>query len=184
VRLDEFPPHAASFSMLRAPLGTFAVLGNHDHYSGEPRRLRELVEGCGIEVLHNRSVILERNGGRMVLAGIDDLLCGTPDLDAALAGAPPGLPVLLLSHNPDVLFDASRRGVALVLSGHTHGGQIRLPGLPVLVRMSRYRLDEGRYAVDGAQLVVSRGLGATGVPLRLFCPPEAVLVTLRRARSG
>jgi len=67
-----------------------------------------------------------------------------------------------------------------VLSGHTHGGQVRIPGRPVLVRMSRYRLDEGRYFRDGAQLVVSRGLGVSGIPLRVWCSPEVVLVTLRK----
>jgi predicted MPP superfamily phosphohydrolase len=63
-----------------------------------------------------------------------------------------------------------------VLSGHTHGGQIRIPGLPVLVRQSRYRLDEGRYALNGSELVVSRGLGADGLPLRVACSPEAILL--------
>ena len=115
----------------------------------------------------------------MVVAGIDDLLMGRPDLDAALAGVPRGVPVLLLSHNPDILFEAAAKGVDLVLAGHTHGGQMRVPGLPVLVRMSRFRLDEGRYRFDSTELVVSRGLGAVGLPLRVACPPEAVLLTLR-----
>jgi hypothetical protein len=87
--------------------------------------------------------------------------------------------VLLLSHNPDAFFEAARRGVALTLSGHTHGGQMRVPGLPVLVRMSRYRLDEGRYASGAAEIVVSRGLGVSGLPLRAGCPPEAVFIRLR-----
>ena len=80
-------------------------------------------------------------------------MLGQPDLDAALAGTTP--PVLLLSHNPDLFFDAARRGVALMLAGHTHGGQIRIPGLPVWVRQSRYRLDEGRYRSGATELVVS-----------------------------
>jgi len=96
-----------------------------------------------------------------------------------MAPETPRPPILLLSHNPDILFEASRRGVALVLSGHTHGGQIRIPGLPVLVRQSRYRLDEGRYETEGTELVVSRGLGVSGVPLRFACPPEAVFLRLR-----
>ena len=69
--------------------------------------------------------------------------------------------------------------VALVLAGHTHGGQVRIPGRPVLVRMSRYRLDEGRYTAGECELIVSRGLGASGLPLRVYCPPEAIVVTLR-----
>jgi predicted MPP superfamily phosphohydrolase len=71
--------------------------------------------------------------------------------------------------------------VALTLSGHTHGGQVRIPGRPVLVKMSRYRLDDGRYEHDGAQIVVSRGLGVCGLPIRVACAPEAVLVTLKAA---
>jgi predicted MPP superfamily phosphohydrolase len=170
--------HLEVYRNLEAPLGVFAVLGNHDHYTREPARLRGLLEDNGIRVLHNESVVLERAGGRIVLAGIDDLYKGEPDLDAALASAN-GLPVVLLSHNPDVVFDASRRGVPLVLAGHTHGGQLRFPGLPVIVRQSRYRLDEGRYTIGGTELIVSRGLGVNGIPLRVACPPEAVLITLR-----
>jgi len=184
-RLDEFPPAAGAFRTLAAPRGVFAVLGNHDHYTREPERLTALIEECGIGVLHNRWVPLGPAGGAsLVLAGIDDRHSGRPDLDAALAGIPAGAPVILLSHNPDVLFDAAARGVSLVLSGHTHGGQIRIPGLPVLVRMSRYRLDEGHYGAGGTQLVVSRGLGVTGLPIRIACPPEAVLLTLTGAGVG
>jgi uncharacterized protein len=170
--------HLDVYRTLAAPLGVYAVLGNHDHYTREPARLRSLLEKNGIRVLHNESVVLERAGGRIVLAGIDDLYRGEPDLDAAI-GSADGLPVVLLSHNPDVVFDASRRGVPLVLAGHTHGGQFRIPGLPVIVRQSRYRLDEGRYTIGDTELIVSRGLGVNGVPLRVACPPEAVLITLR-----
>jgi predicted MPP superfamily phosphohydrolase len=180
--LAEFEPYTEAFGLLRAPLGVWAVLGNHDHYTDEPRRLRQRLEATGARVLHNDSVTLEHGGGKLILAGIDDLLAGEPDLDAALERAEswPRLetrpPVVLLSHNPDVFFEAARRGVDLVLSGHTHGGQIRIPGLPVLVRQSRYRLDEGRYGLNGSELVVSRGLGADGLPLRFACPPEAILL--------
>jgi uncharacterized protein len=185
-RAEEIDANREAFvalSAARPPLGVFAVLGNHDHYTGDPHGVRRRLEATGVAVLHNRSVVLRRGAGHVVLAGIDDLHAGEPDLQRALAGEhPPGAPVVLLSHNPDVFFEAARRGVALVLSGHTHGGQMRLPGLPVLVRMSRYRLDEGRYETGGAQLVVSRGLGVTGLPFRFACPPEAVLLRLRRPR--
>ena len=153
------------------------MLGNHDHYAGQARALRDLIEAAGIRVLHNQSVELRRGAERLTLAGVDDLLLGQPDLDAALAGTTS--PVLLLSHNPDLFFDAARRGVALMLAGHTHGGQIRLPGFPVWVRQSRFRLDEGRYRSGNSELVVSRGLGVVAVPWRVACPPEAVLLRLR-----
>ena len=180
-RVREFDSHREAFEVLRAPLGVHAVLGNHDHYSRRAEHLRRLVEGAGIEVLHNRSVQLRRKGDELTLAGVDDLVLGTSDLDAALASA--RSPTVLVSHNPDLLFEAERRGVALMLSGHTHGGQIRIPGLPVLVRQSRFRLDEGRYRAGQTELVVSRGIGAVGLPWRVHCSPEALLIRLRR-RTG
>jgi len=180
-RLCEFESHRAAFESLGARHGVFAVLGNHDHYTGEPTELRRQVEAAGIRVLHNESVTLEQGEERLSLAGVDDLLRGTPDLECALAGT--RSPVVLLSHNPDLFFDAARRSVGLMLSGHTHAGQIRFPGLPVLVRQSQYRLDEGRYRIGETELVVSRGLGAVGLPWRTHCPPEAVLLTLRRSQS-
>jgi predicted MPP superfamily phosphohydrolase len=177
----EMERQRTQFGTLRAPLGVFAVLGNHDHYTGDPAAMRAFMEECGVTVLHNRSVTLQRNDQRITLCGIDDLQSGEPDLERALQNVPDGVTTILLSHNPDIFFEAARRGVALVFSGHTHGGQIRIPGLPVLVRMSRYRLDHGHYETDGAQLVVSRGLGVTGMPLRFACSPEAIFLRLRAA---
>jgi predicted MPP superfamily phosphohydrolase len=187
----DFTSCSQAFAELEAPLGVFAVMGNHDHYTEDPARLAQAIEKCGIRLLDNQAVALDRGGERLVLAGIDDLNAGQPDLDAALAQAAAlrgdtthsEAPVVLLSHNPDVFFEASSKGAALVLSGHTHGGQIRLPGFPVLVRMSRYHLDQGRYTASGAELIVSRGLGASGLPLRIGCSPEAGLFRLRTPDS-
>ena len=178
----EIEQNAETFRSFAAPLGVFAVLGNHDHYTGEAERVIALTERCGIRVLHNASTRIERDGQTLSLAGVDDMLVGHPDLDRALADTEP--PVILLCHHPDLLFEAARHGVALMLSGHTHAGQIRVPHLPVLVRQSRYRLDEGRYRYRDTELVVSRGLGAVGVPFRLACPPEAILLTLEQGRPG
>ena len=175
-RYRELPDNARAFRLLRAPAGVFAVLGNHDHYTGRIEELSRAIEDCGIVVLHNRCVAIERGGERLWIAGVDDALIGKPDLERALEGARP--PAILLSHNPDLLFEAARRGVALMLSGHTHAGQVRIPGLPVLYRQSRFRLDQGRYRFADTELVVSRGLGAVALPLRVACPPEAVLLTL------
>ena len=176
---EEFTRSRPAFGRLQADHGVYAVLGNHDHYTGAPDRLCRELEGAGITMLQNRHTILEKEGDRLVLAGIDDLTFGSPDLAQALAGRPAGLPVVLVSHNPDIFFEAAGSQVDLVLSGHTHGGQIRCPGLPVLVRMSRFRLDEGRYEAAGSELVVSRGLGAVGLPFRFACSPEVVLLVLR-----
>jgi hypothetical protein len=183
--IDECAPHAEAIAGLKGPLGAFAVFGNHDHYTRDLAGLHALYGRCGVRVLDNDAVALERGGARLALAGIDDWNIGRPRLDEALARAhavAPGAPVVLVSHNPDAFFEAARRGVALVLAGHTHGGQVRVPGRPVLVRMSRYRLDEGRYSASGAELIVSRGIGVSGLPVRLFCPPEALFVTLRSGK--
>jgi uncharacterized protein len=178
----EVEPHLPTLASLTAPLGAFAVYGNHDHYTRDPVGIADLYARSGIRLLNNDAVAVERGRARFALAGIDDWNIGKPDLNAALAQAArvaPGAPVVLISHNPDAFLQAAARGVALTLSGHTHGGQVRIPGRPVLVRMSRYRLDEGRYERGDSQIVVSRGLGVSGIPFRFFCPPEALFLTLR-----
>jgi uncharacterized protein len=178
----EILPHEAAIAGLSAPLGVFAVYGNHDHYTGDVAGVSRFFESCGVRVLNNDAAALSRGGACLALAGIDDWNIGFPDLDRAISRAgivAPDAPVVLISHNPDVFPEASARGVALTLSGHTHGGQVRIPGRPVLVKMSRYRLDEGRYDQNGAQIVVGRGLGVCGLPIRLACAPEALLITLR-----
>lgn len=176
--IGEFAVVDQAIAALKAPLGVFAVLGNHDYYTEQAGQIRELLAEKRIEVLHNRSMTLTRDGGRLTVAGVDDLIMGEADLAAALRDTQP--PVMLVSHNPDILFEAAEAGVALVLSGHTHGGQVRIPGLPVLVRQSRFHLDQGRFRAGGTELVVTRGLGAVGIPLRIACPAEIILLRLRR----
>jgi len=176
--------HEDAVARLTAPLGVFAVFGNHDHYTGDLAGVGRFFETCGVRVLNNDAIALSRSGARIALAGIDDWNIGRPDLALAMdrsGRVAPDAPIVLISHNPDASLEAAARGVALTLSGHTHGGQVRIPGRPVLVRMSRFWLDEGRFEHDGAHIVVSRGLGVSGIPLRIACPPEAVLVTLRIA---
>lgn len=187
-QVSDFDGYSEAFTALEADLGVFGVLGNHDHYTEDTDALRSLIDATGVRVLHNSQVVLQRGNGKIILAGVDDMVFGAPSLDDALGvresgrrnDVADGHPTVLVSHNPDLFFEAARRGVDLVLSGHTHGGQIRIPGCGVLVRMSRFHLDEGRYEAGGSELVISRGLGAVGIPLRLFCPPEVVLLTLRR----
>lgn len=181
VSVHEVEEIVPALRSLEAPLGVYGVLGNHDYYTEDTDRLCGILEDSGIELLQNRSVIVEKDDARFHLGGVDDLLGGQPDFQQALEGRQNGLPTVVMSHNPDVFPEAVRHRVSLLLAGHTHGGQIRIPGLHVLVRMSRYRLDEGRFAVDDSELIVSRGLGVTGLPLRFACPPEALLLSLTPA---
>jgi len=179
VTVEEVERALPAFGHLSAPLGVYGVLGNHDYYTGDTDRLCHLLGSVGIEFLHNRSVTIRKDSARFLLAGVDDLLGGEPCLDTALEGQPDGVPTVVVSHNPDVFPEAVDRGVTLMLAGHTHGGQIRAPGFSVLVRMSRYHLDHGRYRAGSSELIVTRGLGVTGLPIRWACPPEAMLITLR-----
>jgi predicted MPP superfamily phosphohydrolase len=172
--IDPFLPALAPLG--QAPLGAWVCFGNHDYFGGDPEQLRRSLNGIGVEMLRNESVKLAHGGTSFVLGGIDDLVMGRPDwgtLDASH-----GTPHLLLAHNPDHFYTAAAREVPLVLSGHTHGGQIRLPSRPPIIRQSRYCLDEGAYAFRSSLLIVSRGLGSVGLPWRWGADPEAVLVEI------
>ncbi len=160
----------------RAPLGAWFGYGNHDYFGGDPEELRAQLAAIGIRTLKNASVALRHGAGNFVLGGIDDRILGRPDWDAVLAAHGP--PHLLIAHNPDHFYDAQRRGIPVILSGHTHGGQIRLPGGPAIIRQSRYCLDEGLYAFGSSLLVVSRGVGSVMLPLRWGADPEAVLIEI------
>jgi predicted MPP superfamily phosphohydrolase len=162
--------------LARAPLGAWACMGNHDYFGGDPGQIRKGLDGIGVRVLRNESVRLTHRGADVVLGGIDDLIMGTPDWTALTA--PHGTPHLLLAHNPDHFYAAAARGVPLTLSGHTHGGQIRFPTGPPIIRQSRFCLDEGAYAFQSSLLVVSRGLGSVGLPWRWGADPEALLIEI------
>jgi predicted MPP superfamily phosphohydrolase len=157
-----------------APLGAWFCYGNHDYFGRDAAQIAERLERIGIRTLRNESVVLHHGGGRFVLGGVDDLILGKPDWNRLLANAGP--PHLLLAHHPDLFYQAVRVRVALTLSGHTHGGQIRPRRAPPIVRHSEFCLDEGAYQHKSSLLVVSRGLGSVGLPLRYGADPEAVLI--------
>jgi uncharacterized protein len=177
--LDGFLPALSLLS--DAPLGAWYCHGNHDYYSGETKKIRDQLASVGLRTLRNESVRLAHGSGAFVLGGIDDRILGTPDW-GALADAH-GAPDLLLAHNPDDLYEAATRGIALVLSGHTHGGQIRLPNGPPIVRQSQFCLDEGLYVHEETVLAVSRGVGAVGIPWRIGADPEAIWLRVRAPAS-
>lgn len=166
-------------AQLNARYGVFAVLGNHDTRAGA-RIVRQGIGEAGITVLHNRGLALTVGTGTLNLAGVDDCLWGHPDLNAALVGLDATAPTVLLAHEPDMIDTFSRNGrVTLQLSGHTHGGQVRLPvlGTPVLPRMGE-KYVAGLYQVNTSRLYVNRGVGMVSLPIRFNCPPEITEITL------
>jgi predicted MPP superfamily phosphohydrolase len=168
---------------LACPL-RFAVMGNHDSILGAPT-IRPILAAVGIPLLVNQHVAIERAGQRLWLCGIHDPVTHIPDLESAIPEKPDG-PVLLMSHGPDYADNvlAHPRGplVDLMLAGHSHGGQVRLPIVGAL-----HLVDGGRKYVQGLfrlgqmQLYVNRGIGTVGLPFRLNCPPEITLFTLKNS---
>jgi predicted MPP superfamily phosphohydrolase len=171
---------ARELGALRAPLGVFAVLGNHDWKQTGDDMWRAL-SGAGIEVLENRSA----RAGDFHVAGLADLRLRRPDLPTTLADVPPEAAVVLLSHDPDVFPYVPDR-VALTLSGHLHGGQVAIPVLRRPALPSRYgeRYARGHVVEEDRHLYVSSGLGTSGLPLRFLAPPEVVILELRSAAGS
>lgn len=170
-------PCAALLAQIQGP--KYAIFGNHDATANPPLIVRSL-EGQAIPVLRNRSLPIERGNGRIWLAGIDDLLRGAPRIDLTLAGIPPDEATILLAHEPDYADQAAFFSVDLQLSGHSHGGQIWIPGIgaPWLPPMSR-RYPRGLYRIKDLTLYTNLGIGTIRAPIRLNCPPEVTLITLR-----
>lgn len=172
-------------AMLRATYRTVAVLGNHDHWVGWHRHVPALIRKNGIGLLNNTHIILEKGKGRLCIAGVDDLRIGRPDLGKALFGVPADVPRVLLSHNPDLADEKiGEERVDLMISGHTHGGQIRLPfSMYAPYTNSRYgqKYIGGLVKTGSTQVYVSRGLGTITIPVRFNCPPEITLLRLVRA---
>jgi uncharacterized protein len=165
---------------LKAKIGVFASLGNHDYF-GDSEPLVAKLRARGVRVLRNEGVAIERDGATLWLAAIDDTWTRRDDLGRALRGRPPGAVAVLLAHDPDRFDDAAAAGVDLVLSGHTHGGQIAVPFLARWIGLAhlahRYRL--GFYSSERSTLYVHPGLGTTGPPLRLGVAPEVTVLVLR-----
>ena len=181
---------AEMLSELRCP-ERFAVLGNHDHWLSGTEVTRAL-SANGIPVLINSYVPIERNGSRLWLAGIDDPVCGQPDPDQAI---PPsirnieGEPLVLMCHGPDyadeLLTHPAGKSIGLMLSGHTHGGQVRLPFVGALdLPPGGRKYVQGLFRLGSMQLYVNRGIGTVGVPFRFQCPPEISSFTLRNGVSN
>jgi predicted MPP superfamily phosphohydrolase len=174
-------PCAELLGKLRARYGVFAVLGNHDHWT-DAALITDLFRAEGMTVLVNQGMRFELKDAALWLAGVDDTMVGLEDLPLALAGSRADEFKLLLAHNPIILRRAARAGVDLVLSGHTHGGQVSLRSERNASGRPRRRLLKGLARQGDTQIYVTRGLGTVVLPVRFGCPPEVSLLELRCAR--
>jgi predicted MPP superfamily phosphohydrolase len=174
---------AEILATLTCPL-RYCILGNHDVGVGAPLVI-DALQRNHLPVLVNQQVPIERNGSRLWLGGVEDPGTSHPDLNLTIPAQPDG-PVILMAHEPDYVNDVLKHPraplVDLMLAGHSHGGQIRLPFLGPLVLPPMGRLyPEGHYHLKNIQLYVNRGLGTVGLPFRLNCPPEITVITLKPA---
>jgi uncharacterized protein len=171
-------PCAKLLSQLQSRLGSLACLGNHDVES-DPAMVARGLEGHGIPVLRNASRSIEQGGKRIWICGLDSW-SGRPNIELALRGIPENEPVIVLMHEPDYVRVVKKYPVDLQLSGHSHGGQVWLPGIgaPWLPGGAR-KYPRGRYTVGSLPLYTNIGLGTIRAPVRIGCTPEVTLVTLR-----
>lgn len=176
-------PCAEALGNLSAPEGVWAILGNHDHYT-DPELTTRALERRKIGVLNNANTAIRRGSDVLQLAGIDDWSWNQTDWPRALNGLDAKRPSVLLSHQPTVLDLAQTAGISLILSGHTHGGQVSLPfiGAPARYADNDFKYIRGRYERSGTQLYVSRGTGMIGLGVRFGAPPEIAILHLRRAQ--
>jgi predicted MPP superfamily phosphohydrolase len=163
---------AAELKKLHAPLGVFAVLGNHDWwYNGE--RVRKALTDVGIPVLENKAVRV----GPIWLGGIADFWTRDPDIAGTLAQVTTDDPVILITHNPDIFPEVPPR-VSLLLAAHTHGGQVQLPIIGTLITTSKLGYNAGEFVERGRHLFVTTGIGTSILPVRFGVPPEIVILTV------
>ena len=171
-------PCAELVGRLRARYGVFAVLGNHDHWT-DAKLIADLFQAEGIRVLINEGLRLDVREQSFWLAGVDDTMVGLEDLSLALAGSSATEMKILLAHNPTILRRAARADVDLVLSGHTHGGQVTIRPEKNRSGRPRRRMLRGLGRRANTQIYVTRGLGTVVLPIRYGCPPEVSVLELR-----
>jgi uncharacterized protein len=209
-KVHDIPLLVDILKQVRPRLGTFLILGNHEHNAPAPGRIREqhrhgirrvigailgvlgpgvksegeheahamadALRAAGITVLHNAGVRVRKDGESVWVAGCDSAWAGHADMDSAMRGRRPGEACLALIHEPDLAFEAEAQGADLILAGHTHGGQVKLPliGAPYTLRVDpRIAIASGFQRVEAGLLHITAGLGHT-IPLRFGCPPEVV----------
>jgi len=172
-----------TFAALTARYGAVSVIGNHDVWY-DRQVITTALQDAGVAVLWNRNLVINRQGGDFVIAGLEDDMTSHPDFAEALDSAPADADTIIISHSPDP-FEEMPRGPALMLAGHGHCGQVTIPliGRPILPLRNR-NYDCGLIEERGQRMYVTAGIGTSILPVRFLNPPEIVLVTLRSARTG
>ena len=170
-------PVAAELGKLKSKYGTYACLGNHDHWT-DADLVTHLFRGEGINMLINEGLRIEARGASFWLAGVDDYMVSKTDVPAAMKGSYPDELKLLLAHNPIIFREAVRIGIDLTLSGHTHGGQVKMRDDSKRLFPQR-KLKAGLYYRKNSQIYITRGIGTVVLPVRYQCPPEISLLELR-----
>lgn len=173
-------PVAEALKNLKSRLGSYAVLGNHD-FRVDADAVTQALERAGIRVLRNNSGRIEYKGHSLWVAGVDEYSYGQSDIPQALKHIPASLPKILLAHNPEIFSQAAHHQVDFVFSGHTHGGQVRIPYLSPLNIVTQPNQEhlEGLVSNGRTQMYISRGLGKVVVPVRILCPPEIPIFYLQ-----
>lgn len=169
-------PMAKVMGSLNAEFGTFACLGNHDHWT-DAKLVTERLRAENIRVLINEGFRLRARGASFWLAGVDDLMVGKTDVKSALLGSFETEIKLLLAHNPAIIRRAAYYNVDLMLSGHTHGGQVKIRDEEK--RLLKRRMSSGLHYRKNTQVYITRGIGTVVVPFRYQCPPEISLLELK-----
>ena len=169
-------PMAKVMGTLKSEFGTFACLGNHDHWT-DAKLVTNYLRGENITVLINEGFRFVERGASFWLCGVDDYMVGQTDLRSALRGSFPDEMKILLAHNPKILYRAARASVDLMLSGHTHGGQVKIRNEEKRI-LPRRKFASGLYRRKNTQVYITRGIGTVVLPVRFGCPPEVSLIEL------
>ncbi len=172
-------PVAEALGKLHSEFGTFACLGNHDHWT-DPELVASSMTSANIKMLINQGIRFSAKDSTFWLAGVDDYMVGKTDLRSAMRGSFPDEMKLLLAHNPVIFRRAVRAGIDLMLSGHTHGGQIKIREDEKRI-LPRRKLRNGLHRRKETQIYITRGIGTVVLPVRFQCPPEITLIELQRA---
>jgi uncharacterized protein len=176
--LQSLPTLATGLQQLHAPDGILAVLGNHDHWS-DPK-FNQTMQGLGINILENDLAVIQRGGDRLQIAGVQDFLANQADLHPILAKMGDSQGAILLAHEPDFADTSAATGkFDLQLSGHSHGGQVHIPGFKRITPPLAYKYPVGQYQVQKMIQYTSRGVGIVTPRVRLNCRPEITVFTLR-----